>query len=165
MKTALEKAGFILDENVLYKDMRIDILAEKDLPDVPKDYKVACFFRHAESDESVRELILKLRDKQIADKILLVIDGIEVLGEDRLIASEFNLIICHKENVEDFVKKPGKLLALLDLGTYFNPDLKYTGQKTFLTEEKAKAHADSLKLKKYSIEPAKKNKRFKVVAE
>jgi len=42
---------------------------------------------------------------------------------------------------------------------------KKNGQKTFLTEEKAKAHADSLKLKKYSIEPAKKNKRFKVVAE
>ena len=48
---------------------------------------------------------------------------------------------------------------------YRNVDKK-TGTKTFSTEENAKKHADLLKLEegKYTIVPAKKNKRFKIEA-
>ncbi|MFH1848929.1 MAG: hypothetical protein ABH879_01960 [archaeon] len=57
-----------------------------------------------------------------------------------------------------------RLLSLVSGKRHQKRAEKKHGSKTFATEESAKKWAEENKVKEYKLEPAKKNRRFKVVS-
>ena len=129
-------AGFRVQHHTNLKNTPIDVLAEIDLPRVQKDFRVICKFKYEDSEEAVRELIMTWRNnnKEIkADKIIIILNGIEVLGEDRAMCAQDNIIIWEEDEVNDYlscfrkdkINGAKKLMGELGLSSYSDPDRNY----------------------------------------
>ncbi len=129
-------AGFKVSHHVVLNRCQADLLAELDLPDVQKDFRVICKFRHADTEDAVKDLIIEWVDKNKeikADKVIIAIDGIEVLGEDREMAKEKGVIILEKDNIQNYLERfrknradgIRKIKGIVGIDPYFDSEVNY----------------------------------------
>jgi hypothetical protein len=117
-------AGFKVDRKAKIGDFVVPVLVAE------KDNFCALFeFCYEDSEILVREHLVKWADRKNdinVDKIILVISGIEVLGEDRQMAAAHDIIIWEEANILELLNcikdnnKEGtdKLLGELGIKTY-----------------------------------------------
>ncbi|MBD3164059.1 hypothetical protein GF323_02590 [Candidatus Woesearchaeota archaeon] len=132
-------AGFRIQVNEKIGDYSVDLYAAKDMPDKAEDYVVLCKNVHEESSSSLKEDLqgfLGIKDKLKCDKLVIVIEDIEALGEDRAMAESHDILILEKDNLEDCLEcarkqKKGinKFLEMLGISTYHDPNLDYNPVK------------------------------------
>ncbi len=134
LTTLFSLAGFSVRRNIMAHGLRADILATKDLEGVQKDFTVLCICVHEQSEMHLRKVIGYCTEKNKllqAEKILLAVDGIEVMGEDRQMAELNGIEILAPDNIEQLLKdmqrKKGdgvkKFLAVLDIDIYSDPKM------------------------------------------
>lgn len=101
-----------------------------------RDYKLVCIVKHEEEEQPVRELIFEWVGKRKdieADKVIFLLDGIEVLGEERYMAMQHGFLIWHLNNLNNLAdrlakdKEDGvnKLMGLLGIETYIDPNARF----------------------------------------
>jgi predicted transcriptional regulator len=118
-----ESAGFDvkLENDVL--SASIDLQREEE------DFRVICVFRDMNTEDVFRHFIQNVEEKNKeikANKVIVVILGLEVLGEDRAVAEENDIIVWEKENIDEMLdcfredKDDGvsKLMSVLGIDSY-----------------------------------------------
>jgi len=125
-------AGFSVKKDLTVNHFLVDVLATKDLVAVQKDFQILCICVHEETEQMLRELIfecISANESLKANKILIVADGIEVMGEDRQMAELHNVEIWEFDNIQQFLadlrkdKAEGtkKLMDTFGISSYSDP--------------------------------------------
>ncbi|MBR9699183.1 hypothetical protein GOV09_01880 [Candidatus Woesearchaeota archaeon] len=133
----LEAAGFSVRRDELMHGYKVDVVAEKDLVAVQKDFKIICAFVHEQSELTLRERVKEFRElnKELkADKCIIVLVGLEAYGEDRGMAKRQNILIWEKDNIKNYLKcfsekdkdACNRLMSDLGLESYTDPNLDYS---------------------------------------
>lgn len=92
--------GFKVKHNANLGESKAELLASVE------KFSIVCKFKYEHTEEEVRDLIVewaKKKEEIKASKIVIVVSGIEVLGEDREMAGEHNIIIWEEDNIHEFL--------------------------------------------------------------
>ena len=132
LRTLFTLVGFKIHENYNLYGYPIDLFCSIDLDALPDDFFVACNFLDEDSERQLRDHLVYFNDIKVKaklNKIILVISGIEVLGEDRMLADQFGIVILEESNLPGLInackeeKGIRKFLELIDLATYMDPNI------------------------------------------